>query len=90
MSEDPASDGGEVANEWLPELDSPPEGWVVLDVVAVMKGLDADGQVTYWSEASEGLQQVEAVGMLRSALLAHEAEVATWFDSGDEDEDELP
>lgn len=45
-----------------------PEGWTVLEVVAVVKALDQDGDVGYVVRASESLGSVEASGMLRAAM----------------------
>lgn len=34
-----------------------------LAAVVVIKGLDADGNVAYWSRATDGLSTTEALGM---------------------------
>jgi len=39
-----------------------------LAAVVCLKGLDKDGQVCYWSRATEGLSTVEAKGMALELL----------------------
>lgn len=74
-------------DDWLPDLEPPPDGWVALDVIAVVKGLDEEGRVIYWTATSDDLQQIEALGMLRAAMLSQEHQIATWFDGDDDDDD---
>lgn len=40
-----------------------PAGWVALDVVVLVKGLNADGQVRYAEVATASLSPVECIGM---------------------------
>lgn len=40
-----------------------PEGWIALDAIVLVKGLNADGQVRYAEVATGALGPVECIGM---------------------------
>lgn len=48
----------------LPLSEPLPDGVTPLAAVVVVKGLDEDGDVAYYSRSTDGLMTVEAYGML--------------------------
>ena len=53
----------------LPVIDPPEDGFTPLDGLAIVKGLDKDGNVTYAARATEGLTSIECLGMAHYAVL---------------------
>lgn len=68
------------------ELDEdPPEDFVVLDVVVLLKCLNEDGRVAYWSTASKDLLSYEAYAMCDIAAAQLKESILS---DDDDDEDE--
>lgn len=44
-------------------IPEPPDGWMYLEAVILIKCLDADGDIRYKETRSQGLTAVEALGM---------------------------
>lgn len=65
------------------EIEDPPEGWTCLEAIVIIKALNEEGEETIFMRSSEGLWNVEAVGMLAATSAKFAAWVAETFDIED-------
>lgn len=72
------------------EVPDIPANWVALDTVVLLKVLTDEGKVTLCIRASDGIWEIEAVGMLNVALKSYvdDIEFTTPEQDAEEDEDD--
>lgn len=51
----------------LPRISPPPDSWVAIEQIAVLKCIDEDGETALIIRSSDGLTTWEALGMLEAA-----------------------
>lgn len=56
------------------------EGTMAVEILAVVKALDHDGNMVFEIKTSEGLTDIESLGMLRAATMIQEDQVRSQWE----------
>lgn len=67
----------------LPSISPPPDSWVAIEQIAVLKCIDDEGEPALVIRSSDGLTTWEALGMLEAAASQQRARLNGYWEEED-------
>ena len=79
---------GGVADIFGITIRDPPTGWACLEALVLGKAINTEGRVVMFIRTTEGMSNVESLGMLTAATLTIGADMADSFEDEDGEDDD--